>query len=132
MKSDTEYDLINRVMPEHELVHSALVNWAEWSRDRVRRGHCRSIEYRWNPGDVMQDDRGPATCFDSLAAVEVHRHICQIPVRQRWILHLWYLHRASEGYIRRAIGIKRDGVPDELGRARTMLANRMGKRHNHG
>lgn len=122
-----DYDLIHRITPECEPVHLALLNWAEWSRDRIRRGHCRSIEHKYNAGNVFQDDRGPATMFDSLAALEVHRHVCGVPARERWILHLWYIHSAPEGYVRRKIGIRRGEMHEELNRARRMLANRMGK-----
>lgn len=124
MKREDEFELIARIQPELQSIHERLENWARWSRDRIRQGHCRSIEYRYNSGNVHQEDRGPRDQWDSLDAESLHRCVCEIPDRYRWLIHLWYCHLAPTGYIRRALGIRRTEMVDELNRARRMVDNR--------
>ena len=124
LKRESEFELLARIQPELMAIHMRLENWAKWSRDRIRQGHCRSIEHRYKSTDVHQDERGPRLAWDALDAEDLHRCVCEIPERQRWLLHLHYLHLSPAGYIRRALGIRRDEMADELNRARRMVENR--------
>lgn len=117
------FEQLRRIPADLLEINERLENWAEWSRDRIRRGHCRSIEYRFNPGDVHQEDRGPKSEWDSLDAEALHSVVCGLPEKSRWLLHLHCLHRAPEGYIRRVMGIHRTELVGEIHRAMRMVRN---------
>jgi len=124
MMRETEFEVLMRVPDELYPVHAELENWGIWSRDGVRRSHCASIEHKYQPepcGDPEPCRIGPT----SLKAAALHPHVCALGLRYRWLLQLWYVHRAPIGFIRRKLGLTRDALPTELNRARRMLANRV-------
>lgn len=123
MIRESIFEQLSRIPEDLREIHSRLLNWAEWSRDRIRRGHCRSIEYRYHSGDVHQEDRGPRSEWDSLDAEKLHSVVCAMAEKYRWLLHLHILHRADEGYIRRVLGIHRTEIVSEIHRAMRMCKN---------
>jgi hypothetical protein len=123
MIRESIFEQLRRIPEDLRETHERLENWANWSRDRIRRGHCRSIEYRYKSSDIWQDSE-PRAEWDSLAAEALHSHVCALPDKQRWLLHLHVLHRAQEGYIRRVLAIRRDEMVTELHRAMRMVRNR--------
>ena len=123
MRRDDEMILLGATPEDLAETNERLENWARWSRDRWRRGHCRSIEFRYKSPDVFEPPEARVV-FDSLAAEAMHSHVCDLPERQRWVLHLWFVHRAPPGFIRRRLAIRRDGLPYELHRAMRMVRNR--------
>ena len=62
------FEQLRRIPEDLQETHERLENWAAWSRDRIRRGHCRSIEYRYKSSDIWQDSE-PRAEWDSLAAM---------------------------------------------------------------
>lgn len=114
------FEQLSRIPEDLRETHERLLNWAEWSRDRIRRGHCRSIEYRFQSGDTQQEDRGPRSEWDSLDAEALHSVVCGLPEKCRWLLHLHILHRAGEKYIRTHMGIHRTKLVGEIQRAMRM------------
>lgn len=126
MQRDTEMILLSAVPTDLEETQERLENWARWSRDRWRRGHCRSIEHRYKSSDVFEAPE-PRIEFDSLDGEALHSHVCDLPDKQRWVLHLWFVHRAPPGFIRRKLAIRRDGLSHELHKAMRMLRNRAAK-----
>lgn len=123
MIRESIFEQLSRIPEDLREIHERLQNWAEWSRDRIRRGHCRSIEYRFQSGDVHQEDRGPKSEWDSLDAEALHSAVCGLPERQRWLLHLHILHRCGEKYIRTKMGIHRTELVSEIHRAMRMCMN---------
>lgn len=113
-----------RRIPEglHE-ISERLENWAAWSRDRIKQGHCRSIEYRYKTTDVHQETMPPRMEWDGLDAQTLHSTVCGLPEKYRWMIHLHVLHRAPEGYIRRMLGIHRSDIVSEIHRAMRMVRN---------
>lgn len=125
MKRDCDFDMLTRIQPELEAIHARLENWAAWSRDRFRKNHCASAEWRWRPGDVHQEDRGPRDMWDSLDAEKVFNAIRGMPHKWRCLLHEHYIHKPPIMVICRKLAIRKDTLPDELNRARVMLENRL-------
>lgn len=123
MIRESIFEQLSRIPEDLREIHERLLNWAEWSRDRIRRGHCRSIEYRFQSGDVHQEDRGPKSEWDSLDAEKLHSVVCAMPEKYRWLLHLHILHRANEGYIRRVLAIHRSEIVSEIHLAMRMVRN---------
>lgn len=124
MIRESIFEQLRRIPEDLRETHEQLENWANWSRDRLRKGHCRSIEYRYKSTDVWQDNE-PRAEWDSLAAERMHPVVCALPEKSRWLIHLHVLHRAPEGYIRRVLGIRRDDMVTELHRAMRMVRNTM-------
>lgn len=124
MQRDTEMILLSAIPSDLIETQDRIENWARWSRDRWRRGHCVSIEHRYKSSDLYEPP-DPRVEYDALAGAELHTHVCDLPNRQRWILHLWFVHRAPPGFIRRRLAIRRDGLAHELHRAVRMLRNRL-------
>lgn len=122
MIRESIFEQLRRIPDDLRETHEQLENWAQWSRDRLRKGHCRSIEYRYKSTDVWQD-KEPAPTWDSLAAERMHSVVCALPEKTRWLLHLHLLHRAPEGYIRRSLGIRRDDLVTEFHKALRMVRN---------
>lgn len=120
---ESVFEQLRRIPEDLHEISDRLENWAAWSRDRIRQGHCRSIEYRYKTTDIHQDTMPPRAEWDSLDAAKVHSLVCGLPERYRWMLHLWVLHRAPEGYIRRALGIHRSEIVQEMHRAMRMVRN---------
>lgn len=122
MIRESIFEQLRRIPEDLQETHERLENWAAWSRDRLKRGHCRSIEYRYKSTDVWQDTEPRAT-WDSLAAEALHSVVCGLPEKSRWLIHLHCLHRAPEGFIRRSLAIRRDDLVSELHRAMRMVRN---------
>ena len=119
------FEQLQRIPEDLIDTYTRLENWARWSRDRIKRGHCRSIEYRYIPERVEDDEaRVPRIEWDSLDAVALHSVICEIPEKSRWLLHLFILHRIEEYKIRRILGIKRTEVVEKYRDAIRMVRNR--------
>jgi hypothetical protein len=123
MIRESIFEQLRRIPDDLQETAARLDNWAHWSRDRLRQGHCRSIEYRYKSTDIFQDIE-PRAEWDSLAAESLHSHVCALPDKQRWLIHLHVLHRAPDGFIRRTLGIRRDDLVMELHRAMRMVRNR--------
>jgi hypothetical protein len=122
MIRESLFDQMRRIPEDLQETHERLMNWAAWSKDRIRKGHCRSIEYRYKSSDVWQDTE-PRIEWDSLAAEALHSHVCALPEKHRWLLNLHCVHRAPEGYIRRVLVIGRDDLVYEFQRAMRMVRN---------
>lgn len=116
------FEQLSRIPDDLIEIHARLENWANWSRDRIRQGHCRSIEYRYKSTDVWQDNT-PRAEWDSLDAERLHSVVCGLPEKHRWLIHLHVLHRAPEGFIRRSLGIHRAELVGEVRRAMRMVRN---------
>jgi len=121
---ETEFERLMRVAEDHAEIHARLVNWARWSRDKIRQGHCRSIEYRYLAPRIKEaEDLNASPQPDPLDAEKLHSVVCDLPVKHRWMIHLWYIHRAPAQFMRRKLGIARDALPVELDTARVMVRN---------
>lgn len=119
------FEQLRRIPADLMDIHDQLENWAAWSRDRMRKGHCRSIEFRYVPTREKDgEDRKPRAEWDSLAAEALHAHVCALPEKSRWLIHLHIIHWAPEGYIRRKLAIRRDDLARELHQAMRMVRNR--------
>lgn len=116
-------ELLMQVPPEVQAIHHDLENWARWSCAPRRQGHCASAEHLYRP--PTREHESSAREVDSLRALAVHRQVCRMPDRPRWLLHLWYVHRVPISAIRRKLAMHSDALPLELNRARKMLANRL-------
>lgn len=125
MLRETEFEQLQRIAEDHIEIHLRLLNWAAWSRDRIRQGHCRSIEFRYLAPRVKErEDLNVSQPPDALDAAAMHALVCCLPDKNRWILHLWYVHKAPANYIRRKLGLTRDGVAQTVRDARAMVRNR--------
>lgn len=122
MIRESIFEQLARIPEDLIETHAKLENWAAWSRDRMRRGHCMSFEHRYKIPQVW-DATEPRIQWDSLAAEKLHDVVCGLPERYRWIIHLHVLHRAPEGYIRRKLVIHRDELVGEVQRAMRMVRN---------
>lgn len=123
MIRESIFEQLRRIPEELQEIHERLENWAAWSRDRIRQGHCRSIEFRYKSSEIW-DDAEPRAMWNSLEADALHRHVCEIPEKSRWLLHLHYIHKAPEGYMRRKLGLHRDALVTEMHSAMRMVRNR--------
>lgn len=120
-----EYHILLARVPEPlEEIHARLENWAAWSRDRIRKGHCASFEGRYRSPQIWEAEE-PRLTFDVLDALEVFRAVTGMPDDPRWLLHLWYVHKAPEGYVRRKLAIHRTALVEEINKARRMAKNRL-------
>ena len=125
MIRESIFEQLSRIPEDLQEIYSRLENWARWSRDRIKRGHCRSIEYRYIAERVDDDeDRIPRMEWDSLDAAALHSIICGVPEKSRWLLHLMILHRVDEYKIRRLLGIHRTQIVGEYHDAMRMVRNR--------
>lgn len=123
MIRESIFEQLRRIPEDLHEINARLDNWAAWSRDRIRQGHCRSIEYRFKSTDIFQDTATPRAEWDGLDAAKLHSLVCGLPEKYRWMIHLWVLHRAPEGYIRRMLGIHRSEIVSEIHRAMRMVRN---------
>lgn len=123
MIRESIFEQLRRIPEDLHEISERLENWAAWSRDRIRQGHCRSIEYRYKTTDVHQETMPPRVEWDGLDAQALHSQVCGLPEKYRWLIHLHVLHRAPEGYIRRALGIHRSDIVSEIHRAMRMVRN---------
>lgn len=125
MIRESIHEQLSRIPEDLIETYARLENWARWSRDRIRRGHCRSIEYRYIPERVEDDDdRVPRIEWDSLDANALHSVVCQIPEKSRWILHMHIIHQIEEYKIRQILGIHRTKFVGEYHDALRMVRNR--------
>lgn len=127
MKRDNsaEYHLLLTSVPDPlKPVDARLINWAEWSKDRPRRGRCLSLEGGYRSPQHWEPEQ-PRIVYDTLDALDVFKAVMGTPERTRWILALWYIHKAPEGYIRRKLGIHRTRMVDALNDSRRMVDNRL-------
>lgn len=124
MMRESDFEALMIVPSDLQWVHEELENWGRWSRCRPHQGHCASAEHRYRAPRVAEGGERSVAIAGGRAAV-LHPHVCALPEQQRWMLHLWYVHRASIGLIRRRLGLHGDAVPVELNRARRMVANRL-------
>lgn len=124
MMRESEFEALMQVPSDLQGVHEELENWGRWSRGRPNQGHCASAEHRYS---AAPDSGGNAMAAEIVGrrAAALHPHICAIPEKQRWLLHLWYVHRVPVGFIRRRLGLHGSAVPVELNKARRMVANRL-------
>lgn len=124
MIRESIFEQLQRIPEDLRETYSRLENWARWSRDRIRRGHCRSIEYRYVPERSKDnEEREPRIEWDSLDAAALHSVICGVPEKSRWLLHLHTLHRVEEHKIRRLLGIHHTMLVEEYHRAMRMVRN---------
>lgn len=108
-----------------------LDDWGWWVRDRLSVGYrCRSIEGRFVRGRVPGDEeRQPRREVDIEQCLAVERVVCHpdFPTVARGLLKGWYVRRVSREKIAGKWGIPRSSFDYELGRAVTMLKNRLDK-----
>lgn len=122
MIRESIHEQLSRTPEDLIETYARLENWARWSRDRIRRGHCMSFEHKYRSPQHWEREE-PRIEWDSLAAEALHSVVCGLPEHQRWIIHLHCLHKAPEGYIRRKLGIRRDDIVGEVQRAMRMVRN---------
>lgn len=124
MIRESIFEQLRRIPEDLRETHSRLENWARWSRDRIKRGHCRSIEYRYmHERSKDEDDRMPRIEWDSVDASALHKVVCNIPEKSRWLLHLHIIHRVEEHKIRRLLGIHHTKIVFEYHDAMRMVRN---------
>lgn len=124
MVRESEFEQLRRVPEDLREIDARLRNWAAWSRDKMRQGHCRSIEFRYVAPRIKEAEDLQATAPpDVLDAAAMHPIVCLLPYSHRWVLHLHLIHRAPPNFIRRKLGLRQDELAYELNRARTMARN---------
>lgn len=122
MIRESIHEQLSRIPEDLIEISAKLDNWAHWSRDRIRRGHCMSFEHKYRSPQHWETE-APRIAWDSLAAEALHSVVCGLPERQRWLLHMHVVHSAPEGYIRRKLGIRRDDIVSEIHRAMRRARN---------
>jgi hypothetical protein len=114
-----------------ETIHERLVNWSEWIIVRQSYGHCRSIEWRYVPERISDNEerRQELTriIIDVDDAATVERAITgwTFPRKPRSILRCHYVARLRREQCCRANGIRLAQFSFELGRAAMILSNRL-------
>lgn len=112
-------------------LHERIINWAHWVRDRTYRGHCRSIEYRYEPERIADNDERRAeqisTPTDIRDAILIERTLAApaFPLRSREIIKWHYVKRARPEACCRVLGIRFRAYGEEIGKAVRMLGNRL-------
>jgi hypothetical protein len=108
-----------------------LDDWGWWVRERLSVGYrCRSIEGRYVHERVPgEEERQPRREVDVEQCLAVERAVCHhdFPAVARGLLKGWYVRRVSREKIAGQLGIPRAAFDLELGRAVTMLKNRLDK-----
>lgn len=122
MIRESIFEQLRRIPEDLQQTYDRIENWGRWSKDRLKRGHCQSIEHKYKSTDAWQDTE-PQVVWDALDAEELHSVVCGLPERYRWLLHLLVLHKAPDGYVRRVLGIRRDDLVSEYHRAIRMVRN---------
>jgi hypothetical protein len=114
-----------------ETIHERLLNWSEWIVVRRSYGHCRSIEWRYVPERIADNEerRQQLTriIIDVADAATVEKSITgwTFPRKARAILRCHYVARLRREECCRANGIRFAKFGVELGRAAMILANRL-------
>ncbi len=110
-------------------IHDRLVNWGRWSRDTEPSAHCASLEHRYQPEGVTDEDdetgrRKPRIVVDMRDALVVFEEVGQLDLGARLLLHYWYVHKAQPGFIRRRLKLHGDRLVAALNSARELMARR--------
>lgn len=116
------------VAPELATTHDRLVAWGRWSRDRaLGHNHCASIEHRYVAPSLWDDERRrPTSSVNIREAVETFDVVCRLPYRNRYLLHMWYVHRSPVGFIQRKLKLRYQQMAAELYQSRFFAAQRLG------
>ena len=114
-------------------INERLINWGIWSRDHAKLNHCGSIEHKYTAPLVSEDDdhttRRTPREVNQLDALMLFDLIYQLEPTPRVLIHLWYVHRASVGYIRRKLKLNGDRLIDSLNAARYHVRRLTEKEH---
>lgn len=126
MIRETEFEALMRIPAELRDIDERLKNWEQWSRDRMRQNHCASMEWRYLAPRIKEpDDLHASPTPYVLDALAIHRVVCGLPAKHRLLLHLHYIKKAAPQFIRRKVGVTRDGLIIEMNHARVMVRNRL-------
>ena len=126
-------DALHRYIEVDAIIHDRLLNWAEWVIDRRRNGHCKSIEWRYLPERIADNEERRKELtrvpVDSQDAAIIERCISGItfPAKQRAVLKCYYINRAPKEICCRKLGIRFNAFGLELGRAASIVRNRLYK-----
>ena len=108
-----------------------LDNWGRWNRDHPQRGHCRSIEHRYqaSKGGEVASPGAPQVfhCTDVRDALAVHRAWRDLPQVERVILSQHYIKAANPRTTARLTGVRWDCYGERLRTAVVMVKNRLKK-----
>lgn len=106
-----------------------LENWGDCQRDSWRKGHCRSIEHRYQPerivGESWDSRQAPRPVLDRRDADLVEQAWRKVPVRRdQQVLKLAYVWRSPQDFICRRLNVPtdRDGVGYQLALGRAHRA----------
>lgn len=114
-----------------EQIHARLMNWSEWIFERKPQGHCRSIEWRYVPERISDNDQRRAEqtehFIDRADALLLERAIVALtfPVKERALLKCHYVVRMRPEACCRQCGIRFREYGTALGRATWILRNRL-------
>lgn len=123
--------LIDNPRADEEWIHSALLAWGRWCKERKVRGKCNSIEHRyvapkgniWNPPE-------PREPVNLLLANEVNSAMIELPEQTRDILAARYFLRLTDQILCRRFRLKEDSYPKFIRGARLMLQSILLKRRD--
>lgn len=120
-----------RYIEVDEQIHGRLMNWSEWIFERHPQGHCRSIEWRYMPERIADNDQRRAEqierFIDHADALMLERTIAAptFPIKERSILKCHYVTRERPEVCCRRHGLRFRDIGAYIGRAVLILRNRL-------
>lgn len=108
------------------VVLARIEEWARWVRVRSSldpRGHCRSIEWKFESPYPDRERGVVAVEHDLPAVLAVERVVCRLPRLEHDLAKLHFVVRAAPKDIAIRLSIRRDGYGYELKRAVLMIRN---------
>ena len=115
------------IAPEHEMVHSDLLNWARWLQTRPAPKTCMSLEgnYRSPQRNHYEPPSTPQPSIQPLRAAFIETTVSGLPSLTKMHLKLWYVHRAAPGQAMRMLGMNMDALEQHIWASRQILVNRL-------
>jgi DNA-directed RNA polymerase specialized sigma24 family protein len=87
-------------------MHHHLVNWGHWAvYSGGGRGHCASIEWRWEPPQCWESKAHPVV-VDHASAIRIERVLTKMPKLHRSSLVLWYAWHRTAYEVSRKCGLR--------------------------
>lgn len=120
-----------RFLEVDESIHARLLNWSEWIYERRPQGHCRSIEWRYIPERIADNDQRRAeqieAFIDHRDALLVERTVSApaFPLQERQLLKCHYVTRVRPEVCCRRHGIRFRDYGTAIARAAMILRNRL-------
>jgi hypothetical protein len=108
------------IIPEHEEIHSILLNWARWCKTGNHPQRCKSLEGNYRP-PPMYHEPVPSNPPDVLQAIKVEILISRAPSQYGKHLICWYIKRLPPQAIKKKLSKKADEVDHHLYMARAWL-----------